>query len=486
MCRPRIPSPRQRPPLAPRALLGLSLLGAWLPALALPSDPDLDFGSGGELRFAARCFNLGCLQALATGPEDTFHVGASIARDPSTPMSPHAFTVARMRADGSLDPGWGSGGFATPDASIGHGNPRDLLRLDDGRVLAAGSIYLPLGGTHFGLTRFTPEGLPDTDFGDARQGSASRSGGAAVAMSEGAHFAVEGVGLARQADGRVLVAGTGVVNLPNGQRRARIAAARVTADGELDPSFAAQGRLFATPIDAATDEIAAAIARRADGSLDPDDGFVLTGTIPATLSSRAVVRRYTRDGLPDPSFGAQGVVVLSASSAGGVNTGLSVVRAATLLDDGRVLLLGHGAGRGFDLMRLRPDGRPDPTFDGDGHIHIALPMALDRQLRALATLPDGRILAAGDAQFNVDGVIEQDAVSVRLLPDGRPDPSYAAGAFARHRFASGVGYVESIAVLPEGVVMLGGSTRDPLADRFVPALLRLRGDAPVHGDGFED
>lgn len=476
----------QRPRLALRTLLVLSLLGAGTSALALSSDPDIDFGDAGELRLPARCLNIGCLPALRAVSRAIIDIGGSLARDPSTPMSARPFTVARVRADGALDAQWGDSGLATPDGPAGYGTAGNLLGLDDGGLLAAGTLHSPATGPRFGLVRFGSDGQPSPDFGNAVANSSARTGSVAVAMSEGAHFAVEGIGLARQADGRVLVAGTGVVNLPNGQRRARIAAARFTADGVLDPSFALQGRLFATPIDAATDEIAAAIARRPDGSLDPDDGFILTGTIPATLNSRALVRRYTRDGLPDPSFGTQGVVVLSASSAGGVNTGLSVIRATTLLDDGRVLLLGHGAGRGFDLMRLLPDGRPDPSFGGDGHVHIAIPMALDRQLRALALLPDGRILAAGDAQFNVDGVVEQDGVSLRLLPDGRIDPTYAAGEFARHRFASGVGYVESIAALPEGVVVLGGSTRDPIADRFVPALLRLRGDAPIHDDGFED
>lgn len=92
--------------------------------------------------------------------------------------------------------------------------------------------------------------------------------------------------------------------------------------------------------------------------------------------------------------------------------------------DGKILICTEasvaGEGHEANLMRYLPDGAPDPEFgDGDGHVRTFIDYGFNYLTRAqdMVLQPDGKILIVGDQFYNSERVI-------RLLPDGHPDPTY--------------------------------------------------------------
>lgn len=134
----------------------------------------------------------------------------------------------------------------------------------------------------------------------------------------------------------------------------------------------------------------------------------------------------------DSSFGDGGVATIPLDPDDGLafdvtdavvdGQGRTVVLGGVLAGD----LFGFLGDFDFDLAfaRLLPDGRLDGSFGSDGVAHVDLggfeipgKLALDG---------DGRILASA-TRLDEDG---QSAVLVRLTPDGAPDPSFASGGTA--------------------------------------------------------
>jgi uncharacterized delta-60 repeat protein len=160
-----------------------------------------------------------------------------------------------------------------------------------------------------------------------------------------------------------------------------------------------------------------------------------------------VVRRFTEDGVLDPSFGTSGRVTLDVGP-------IQWEQAVRSWPGGNVGVLGAasvGGGEGAFAERLGADGSSDPNFvplltgtagsfsaglwldDGSGWV-----LATDSVVRFHAGgALDGAYDARGGASSAVAGVASADGrlwaaggrrVS-RLLPSGMPDPSFGLGGF---------------------------------------------------------
>src|SRR5207249_216255 len=77
------------------------------------------------------------------------------------------FAIARLTSYGALDPSFGTGGIETttfPDYPNTKASAFALL--PDGSSVLAGT-YWPLNGNRdFALVRYTPDGIPDSSFGN--------------------------------------------------------------------------------------------------------------------------------------------------------------------------------------------------------------------------------------------------------------------------------------------------------------------------------
>ncbi|HVK11128.1 MAG TPA: tandem-95 repeat protein [Gemmataceae bacterium] len=215
--------------------------------------------------------------------------------------------------------------------------------------------------------------------------------------------------------------------------------ARFTMNGVLDPTFGTGGKLILHL------HPGAGIAQQAlDVAVGLDGKIVVVATIDrgAPTGLDLAVVRLNADGTRDTGFGTNGVAVIDF--AGGADRGFAVA----VLPDGRVVAAGEAAGTGslFGVVRLTTTGTLDPTFGTGGKVTIDLPgyaeAATDVLLRA-----DGRILAVG--RVGRDGPVPTvyDAGLVQLNPDGTLDTSFGVSGVrvqADYNGTSVVGPVKAV------------------------------------------
>lgn len=184
--------------------------------------------------------------------------------------------------------------------------------------------------------------------------------------------------------------------------------------GALDTSFGG-GKVIVGM--GAADDYAYAVA------VQPDGKVLVAGTIAEHASDFAILR-LTRDGALDPSFGTGGKVF--TDFAGSTDTAYAIA----LQSDGKIVLAGtsivSGSSYDFAAARYLPDGTLDPSFSGDGKVTTSLGIDIDIA-RALAILPDGKIVLAGESNrgFTATGL---DFALVRYNPDGSVDNTWGNGS----------------------------------------------------------
>ena len=241
---------------------------------------DPTFGHGGLV-----------LTDVATGPDEAEAVlaapdGTLIAVGPA-----HAggYTgLVRYRLDGSLDPGFGTGGIALgPVGGLG------AVLQPDGRIVVAGqgSAYEPPAV----VARYLPDGSLDATFGD----------GGVTTIPIGRQAAFHDVLL--QADGKIVAAGTADTDTATTRTGAfRFAVARLNPDGSPDTGF---GPVQLTDFTLQTDEAFRVAA-------DPAGHIVAAGTAGFGYGNQNCDFALTGLGpLPGPALPAPPVTV--PSPAGG-------------------------------------------------------------------------------------------------------------------------------------------------------------------------
>jgi len=152
-----------------------------------------------------------------------------------------------------------------------------------------------------------------------------------------------------------------------------------------------------------------------------------------------------------------------------------IANAIALQPDGRLVLAGS-SGADVLLLRLLPDGRPDPSFGGAGRVVLDFDGGTD-VATAVAVQPDGRIIAAGAS----DGLGRRGFLAVRLTPSGARDPSWGDPFFFFG--PSSDDFASAIALQPDGRVLLAGMTVNPSPNFGVARLLADGAPDPSFGAG---
>jgi uncharacterized delta-60 repeat protein len=230
------------------------------------------------------------------------------------------------------------------------------------------------------------------------------------------------------------------------------------AAGDLDPGFAADGRV-AFP--AAGAFVARAVAIDGAGRIvvagyacEPDP-VSSDGTCLADGNSSFRLARLTPDGGLDPEFGANGFVTTP------VGTGRSQALDLQLLPDGAIIAGGVATVGGSDvfaLVRYTADGAVDPGF-GDNGV-VLQPIGEDYAAVADVTAgPGSTIIAAGQA---VDAGGQPRMAVARFTAAGALDASFGGNGFTLGG-ASPYGYGLSVATWADGSVLSGGIAGDTAA-----------------------
>jgi uncharacterized delta-60 repeat protein len=129
----------------------------------LDGTPDATFGTGGS--------KVVSFDALQSGTGDDFATSVGIQPDGKVVVAgqfagfvaPGYLPVARLNADGTMDATFGNGGFATPDPPGIFEEGNALVVQSDGKIVIAGDVLN--GDFDFMLCRLNPDGTLDPSFG---------------------------------------------------------------------------------------------------------------------------------------------------------------------------------------------------------------------------------------------------------------------------------------------------------------------------------
>ena len=281
--------------------------------------------------------------------------------------------------------------------------------------------------------------------------------------------------IALDAQGRILVAAK--VGTAAGSR---FGLARMLADGSADLAFGDQGSVI--------DTFAPGFEATAGKVQVLRDGRILLAGLHYENTHRTLpaLALFDAQGKPDLSFGDNGrqVVRLPGDLSMGsrdawLPPGVPGAEACDFVvqDDGHILLIANHhfelADHAGMLIRLKPDGSLDETFNGRGFVMIRH-LLLNTWLSSLLLQKDGRIVVAGSIDFPQEGLL------ARYLPDGHLDERFAVDGFMAFK-AHGKSALVSQILESADALHCFGSSRDPI--RCMAYSVHTNGRPNLHNHG---
>lgn len=339
---------------------------------------------------------------------------------------------------GTLDRGLGTAGVIRFDSLTFTLAEREAI----GTVLleeVPGGDLLAGGGTYAGafLAEVAPGGQLDPRFGE----------GGVVSVVDPLPSTAFPEGIAVDSGHRILAYGQTNAGGVGGNNTGAGAVFRMRPDGSVDHSFAGgrgyvrvPGRLRGFTVDSRGRALVLAGKFSADtltrvtagGELDPSFG---SGGIAALPEQVSITIEGRRRGL-----------------------GFSP-RAVAGLRGGGALVMGLAAGGGsvsrIELVRLTDRGRLDRSFGHGGILLLALGHHGKCGARTMKVLPDGRILLAGSIRGGRAPNERQTAALIRLRPDGSLDRSFGRGGLVTID-GPGKTVITALGVGPKGEIVTGG------------------------------
>lgn len=286
--------------------------------------------------------------------------------------------------------------------------------------------------------------------------------------------------VARQADGKLVVAGTTYTN--NDFSGEDFALIRYNADGTIDTSFGANGKVRTDFPGLAA--IISSVVIQPDGKI-----LVAGGAFPLfTFLGDFELARYNPNGTLDTSFGVGGIVTTSFPGQG------SYAFALALQSDGKIIAAGtdfvafssdDSSNTDFGIARYNPDGSPDTTFGGGGQITTDFDGFNDDAFSILIQT-DGKIIAAGSAKNPTNFY---DFALARYLSNGTIDTTFGVSGKVRTDFGGqNWDQIRSAALQPDGKIVTAGFAigRNGAPQNFALARYGSNGvlDPTFSGDGI--
>jgi uncharacterized delta-60 repeat protein len=243
--------------------------------------------------------------------------------------------------------------------------------------------------------------------------------------------------LTLQPDGKIVAVGTALSFY--GYDSFRFALARYRVDGELDETFGVGG-IVTTEFPFGAEATAAV--------LQPDGKIVAVGS--TYFQGAFGVARYNTDGSLDVSFGNGGTTTTDLDFAHGGSA-----LAVTVQPDGRILVAGFRYDPDsvdFVLARYNADGSPDITFGINGKVISPFGPGSGSWIFAETFQPDGKIVAAGVANFASDFAL------ARYNADGSLDTSFGIGGMVTTDFDGAYDEARAAVIQSDGKIVAAGST----------------------------
>jgi uncharacterized delta-60 repeat protein len=413
--------------------------------------PDSSFDDDGKVTTAFSAFNDYAYGVAIQTDGKIFATGYSRI----TGGAQYDTIMARYNTDGSLDTDFDGDGKLLIDLGVDSSNANAVAVQADGKVVAAGTSYIDSKG-NFTLVRYNADGSLDAAFdGD---------GIVITSFGNASSFASS---IAIQADGKIIVAGS------SENATLDFAVARYNTDGSLDTSFDGDGKLT-TPILSSSDW-GNVVKIQSDGKIlaagysNSSQGFDVGAIV-----------RYNTDGSLDTSFDGDGKLSTMSPFAYTIND-------LALQPDGKIIAAGSanvtGTSKDFAVLRINSNGTPDTSFDGDGKATAAF-FNSDEVVYGVAIQPDGRIVAAGYAtdgtwsyyalaRFNSNGSID-----TSFDGDGK------VITFIGPQVLGSGGNAFALAILPDGRIIAAGNGHINSSSRFTLVCYNSNGSLNIpYGTG---
>lgn len=173
-----------------------------------------------------------------------------------------------------------------------------------------------------------------------------------------------------------------------------------------------------------------------------------------------------QSGYLDLTFSEDGIY----SADFGTN-GFDILYDAVLQADGKILATGI-SNNDFAVLRLLPDGTPDPEFGDDGVAQHDFNGTSDRS-HAILVQPDGRIVVAGQIQINN----QADFAVLRLLPDGKIDSTFGTNGWTVTDLGTTYEFPNCAALQADGKIIAAGRKADNFQSDFT--MVRYHPDGRV-------
>jgi len=370
--------------------------------------------------------------------------------------------VTRYRANGALDPTFGSGGVFLErlDASA----ISDAVLQPDGKIVIVGDTGIIVGDSgppaDFFVQRLRANGTIDPTFVVAHGRTNFPGNHNDLAF-----------GVALGLGGTIVLAGISGLD---------VAVARYTSTGALDTTFSADGMV--------THDFGGGGFQRANDVAVLPDGRIIIGGL-ETLSnntSRNLVARFDTNGSLDATFGTAGRVAPGATKLKATD--------ALVLQGTKPVVAGPVDGITASIARYNANGTLDPTFGSGGE---TVPHVLNvTRIAALDSDASGRLLTVGDSGLSQHLPNSRPFASLfRFSANGVFDPTFGCGGYTlTDVLGNGLGttYVDSaasaVAATGNDVVIGGRSLMtsgqiDGFLARFHGAGAPTSGYALLRGDG---
>ena len=382
-------------------------------------------------------------------------------------------------AASALDPSFGQGGVVLGPLSGGGYGVNAITALavqSDGKIVEAETqgvssanpaATLPV---QLMVRRFNSDGSADATFGTNGQTIIPLAASPASVSTPPRNLVIE-------SDGSIVLAAEARTSATIPSFTSLVV--RLTASGQLDPSFGTSGEVI-LPGPSGAFSAFNTVAVQGDGKIVAA-GVQRTQvpTNPAISNSQMLVVRLTTTGALDTSFDKTGelAITLQDSQSGGYST-LTSANVA-IAPNGQIYLASNiftqysppGLGS-FNsvgaLSRINSDGTLDTSFGTSGNLSPAL-----RLVNNIVIQPDSKVVLVGTTSFGGFplNLLSYSAL-IRLLPSGAPDPTFRGVGVPSPLSNSLIDSAfTSVALAADGTITVGGTSTTQTAKTFIQRFL---------------
>ena len=186
-----------------------------------------------------------------------------------------------------------------------------------------------------------------------------------------------------------------------------------------------------------------------------------TTTTLTTLFLAFGATTFAQPGSLDNSFSIDGKVTTAFGT--GDDSGQSVA----IQLDGKIVVVGtvsNGTDSDLAIARYSTDGTLDNSFSGDGKVSTDFG-TVGADGNSVTIQSNGKIIVAGSASNGTDS----DFVLARYNTDGTPDNGFGVNGKVTTAFGTDSDSGESVAIAPDGKIVVAGSTYNGIASDFALA-----------------